>query len=99
MNDTPILAKSLKLVGAFVGLSSAWLLLASLVLGTLTDRETQVLRLIARGLSNPEIAARLFLSPRTVEWHLGHVFAKLEIHSRGQLMRALSASDTEGLSA
>jgi hypothetical protein len=38
MNDTPILGKSLKLVGALVGLSSAWVLLASLVLGTLTDR-------------------------------------------------------------
>ena len=60
----------------------------------LTSQERQIARLARDGLSNPEIAARLFLSPRTVEWHLGHVFAKLEIRSRGQLMRALSASDT-----
>jgi hypothetical protein len=38
MNDTPILGKSLKLVGALVGLSSAWVVLAGLVLGTITDR-------------------------------------------------------------
>ena len=61
----------------------------------LTAQESQIARLARDGLSNPEIGARLFLSPRTVEWHLHKVFSKLGIRSRRQLARALPASDAE----
>jgi DNA-binding CsgD family transcriptional regulator/tetratricopeptide (TPR) repeat protein len=61
----------------------------------LTPQERQIAQLARDGLSNPEIGARLFLSPRTVEWHLHHVFTKLGIRSRQQLARALPAFDYE----
>ncbi len=55
----------------------------------LTPQEAQIARLARDGLSNPEISTQLFLSPRTVEWHLHKVLAKLGISSRIQLHRAL----------
>jgi DNA-binding CsgD family transcriptional regulator len=55
----------------------------------LTAQEEQIARLARDGLSNGEIGARLFLSPRTVEWHLRKVFAKLGISTRRGLHDAL----------
>jgi DNA-binding CsgD family transcriptional regulator len=58
----------------------------------LTEQERLIGRLACEGLSNQEIGTRLFLSARTVEWHLRKVYMKLGIHSRGELARALPSS-------
>jgi DNA-binding CsgD family transcriptional regulator len=56
----------------------------------LTAQERQIAQLARGGLSNSEIGTRLFLSPRTVEWHLSKVFGKLGVSSRRELRAALS---------
>jgi DNA-binding NarL/FixJ family response regulator len=58
----------------------------------LTPQELAVARLVATGMANREVAGELIVSPKTVEYHLGHVFAKLEIRSRTQLAIRLAVS-------
>ena len=50
----------------------------------LTSRETEVAHLVGKGLSNPEIAAELFISRKAVEYHLGNIYAKCGVHGRQQ---------------
>jgi DNA-binding CsgD family transcriptional regulator len=60
---------------------------------TLTGRELQVARLVVDRKTNPEIAAELFLSKKTVEHHLRHIFRKLNVGSRVELARAVEGAD------
>lgn len=57
----------------------------------LSARELEIATLVAGGMTSPEVAAELFLSPRTVHAHLRRIFAKLNIHNRAELPEALSA--------
>ena len=66
-------------------------------LSGLTAQELRVARLVASGLSNREAAAQLYLSPKTVEYHLAHAFAKLGVHSRHQLTTLVRGLDSPGV--
>ena len=59
----------------------------------LTQREQDIALLVCQGLSNKEIAERLYLSPKTVETHLTRAFAKLNVSARGALKGLLDASE------
>ena len=65
----------------------------------LSAQQHQIAALARDGLSNAEIGARLFLSPRTVEWHLHHVFTKLGVGARRQLADALPGAASAGARA
>jgi len=56
------------------------------IINTLTDREREILELLAQGLSNKLIASRLYLSVRTVEGHLANIYLRLGVHSRTEAM-------------
>lgn len=74
------------LVGRFLSQPVPSALPAALELGSLTDREREVLGLVAYGLSNDEIALRLHLSPLTVKTHINRAMAKLGVRDRAQLV-------------
>ena len=62
----------------------------------LTSQETRVALLVARGMTNREVAAALFLSPKTVEHHLGAVLRKRGLRSRTELARAIAGQPPPG---
>jgi len=62
----------------------------------LTSQELRVAQLVASGLSNREAAAQLYLSPKTVEYHLAHAFTKLGVRSRYQLTNRIRDRENPG---
>ena len=60
---------------------------------SLTPQELKIAMLVARGLTNKAIAADLYLSPKTIEYHLANTYRKLDVHSRAELTRVLAEDD------
>ncbi|HET6548117.1 MAG TPA: helix-turn-helix transcriptional regulator, partial [Solirubrobacter sp.] len=62
----------------------------------LTPHELQVALLVSQGMTNREVAAALFLSPKTIEYHLGQIYRKLDVRGRAQLARLMAMELPEG---
>lgn len=62
----------------------------------LTSRQCQIVGLVAKGATNKEVAAQLYLSPRTVDYHLRRIFERLGITSRADLIRRCAAGTGYG---
>jgi DNA-binding CsgD family transcriptional regulator len=71
----------------------------SAVQARLTSQELRVATQVAEGLTNQEVAARLFLSPKTIEVHLGHIYNKLGVHSRTSLARLITSGAVPQMTA
>jgi DNA-binding NarL/FixJ family response regulator len=69
---------------------------APAVLDLLTESEKRVVLLVAEGLTNPQIATRLFVSPQTVKTHMKNVFRKLGVSSRTELTVLVVREDPQG---
>jgi DNA-binding NarL/FixJ family response regulator len=83
---SPLLARML--LKQFREVQSTLPVLESLHEVLLSDRETEVLQLVAKGYVNKEIATRLLISPATVGTHIKNLYRKLAVHSRVQVVRA-----------
>ena len=68
-----------------------------MIVDDLTPREFEIARIVAEGVTTREAAARLFVSPKTVEAHLGHIYRKLGLASRSQLTRWYFDPDWRGV--